>query len=140
MRHRKHSTKLNRTGGHRKAMFRNMAKSFIINEGINTTCEKAKELKKVVEPLITLAKNDNLSNRRRALKLLGLHFNTFTSKEAREVKNGNTSFLNDDRVVIKKLFSELGPRFKSRPGGYTRLVRTGKRVGDDATMCRIECV
>lgn len=140
MRHRKHSTRLGRTSSHRKALLRNLAKSFIMNEKIGTTVEKAKELRKVVEPLITLAKEDNLTNRRRAFQLLGLHYNKLTPKEARLAKAGDTSAYNDDRLVVSKLFTEIGPKFKERMGGYTRIVRTKARIGDAAMCCVIECV
>jgi len=111
-----------------------------MSEKITTTVDKAKELKKVIEPLITLAKEDNVTNRRRATQILGLHFNHLTSKEAREAKNGSLTVLNDDRKVVKKLFAELGPKFKERPGGYTRIVRTTTRVGDNAQLCVIESI
>lgn len=140
MRHRKHSTRLGRDSSHRKALLRNLAKSFIMNERIGTTVEKAKELRKVVEPLITLAKEDSLANRRRAFQLLGLHYNALTPKEARLAKAGDTSSYNDDRLVIAKLFTEIAPKFKERMGGYTRIVRTKARVGDAAKCCIIECV
>lgn len=140
MRHRKQSTTLGRNSSHRKAMLRNMAKSFILHEKITTTVEKAKELRKVVEPLITLAKEDTVQARRRAVQLLGIHFNSLTSKEARAVKAGDEKPLNDDRKVVKKLFESIGPKFKERPGGYTRIVRVKARVGDAATTCIIESV
>lgn len=140
MRHRNHSTRLSRTSSHRKAMLRNMAKSFIIHEKIHTTVAKAKELRKVVEPLITLAKEDTLTNRRKAIQLLSIRFNELDSKQARKVKNGDVSFYNDDRIVVKKLFQELGPKFKDRLGGYTRIVRMQARAGDSAAGCVIESV
>ena len=140
MRHRKHGSRLSRTGSHRRALLKNMAKSFIIHERIETTVEKAKELKKVVEPLITLAKEDSLTNRRRVISALGIQFNSLTPKEARAVKEGDLSFYNGDRLLLNKLFTEIGPKFKERPGGYTRIVRTGSRVGDRASVCIIECV
>jgi|JI91814CRNA_FD_contig_21_2326528_length_910_multi_4_in_0_out_0_2 large subunit ribosomal protein L17 len=140
MRHRKHKSRLSRTLSHRKALLKNMAKSFFMHERIETTVEKAKELKKVVEPLITLAKEDSLTNRRRAIASLGIQFNSLTPKEARAAKAGDTSSYNDDRQLLNKLFAEFGPKFKERPGGYTRIVRTGTRVGDRASVCIIECV
>ncbi len=140
MRHKNHSTRLGRTASHRKALMRNMAKSFIINDKISTTVEKAKEFKKIIEPLITLAKEDSLTNRRRAIQMLGVHFNMLTTKEARQAKNGDTSAYNDDRKVVTKLFAEIGPKFKNRCGGYTRIVLTKVRVGDGAQLCLIECV
>ncbi len=140
MRHRKNSTTLGKNSSHRKAMLRNLAKSFILHEKLTTTVEKAKELRKVVEPLITLAKEDTVQSRRRAVQLLAVRFNTLTSKEARAVKAGDKSPLNDDRKIVKKLFEEIGPKFKQRPGGYTRIVRLKSRVGDGATVCVIESV
>lgn len=140
MRHRNHSTRLNRTSAHRKALMRNMAKSFILHEKISTTVEKAKELRKFVEPLITLGKDDNLTNRRRVIKLLGIHYNPLTTREARAAKQGDLSAYNDDRLVINRLFSDVGPKFKERNGGYTRIVRTKARVGDAAECCIIESV
>ena len=140
MRHRKNKTKLNRTTAHKKALMRNLAKELIKHETISTTKAKAKELKKVFEPLVTLAKEDTLHARRLVLKELGLHFNALTPKEARKAKAGDTSMYNIDRVVLDKLFKDLGPRYKERPGGYTRIVLSSRRVGDDAETCFIECV
>lgn len=140
MRHKNHSTRLGRTSSHRQALMRNMAKSFIIHEKLTTTVDKAKELKKVVEPLITLAREDNLTNRRKAIQILGIRYNQLDSKKARELKNGGEHLLNDDRKLVKKLFTEIGPRFKETPGGYTRIVRTTTRQGDRAELCVIESV
>ncbi|HBD12139.1 MAG TPA: 50S ribosomal protein L17 [Porticoccaceae bacterium] len=116
MRHRESGRKLNRNSPHRKAMFRNMAASLVEHEIIKTTLPKAKELRRVAEPLITLSKNDSLANRR-------LAFDRLRSKEA-----------------VGKLFSELGPRFQDRPGGYTRILKCGYRTGDKAPMAYIELV
>ncbi len=110
MRHRKSGRRLGRTSSHRKAMFRNMAASMLKHETIKTTLAKAKELRRVVEPLITLAKEDSVANRRLAFDRLR------------------------DKEVVGKLFSELGPRFKDRPGGYLRILKTGPRAGDAAPM------
>ncbi len=140
MRHRKNKTKLNRTTAHKKALMRNLAKELIKHETISTTKAKAKELKKVFEPLVTLAKSDTLHARRLVLSELGLHFNSLTPKEARKAKEGDTSMYNIDRIVMDKLFNVLGPRYKERPGGYTRIVLSEKRVGDAALTCFIECV
>mgnify|MGYP006000492667 CR=1 FL=1 len=140
MRHRKNKTKLNRTTAHKKALMRNLAKELIKHETISTTKAKAKELKKVFEPLVTLAKSDTLHARRLVLSKLGLHYNSLTPKEARKAKGGDTSMYNIDRIVMDKLFKELGPRYKERPGGYTRIVLTSRRVGDAAETCFIECV
>ncbi len=116
MRHRYSGRKLNRTSAHRKAMLQNMAVSLIEHEAIKTTLPKAKELRRVVEPLITLAKNDSVANRR-------LAFSRMRSKEA-----------------VGKLFNELGPRYKARPGGYTRVLKMGFRAGDAAPMAFMELV
>ncbi|MCK5325492.1 MAG: 50S ribosomal protein L17 [Woeseiaceae bacterium] len=110
MRHRKSGRRLGRTSSHRKAMFRNMAASMLKHETIRTTVAKAKELRRVVEPLITLAKEDSVANRR-------LAFDRLRDKEA-----------------VGKLFTDLGPRFKERPGGYLRILKTGPRPGDAAPM------
>jgi large subunit ribosomal protein L17 len=114
MRHRKGQRKLNRTEAHRKAMFRNMATSLFAHEGLETTLPKAKELRPVAEKLVTLAREDNLHRRRQAYSYL-------TSKE-----------------VVHKLFTEIGPRFKERPGGYLRIVRTRVRPGDATEMAYVE--
>ena len=116
MRHRHGLRKLNRTSEHRLAMLRNMCNSLLTHEAIRTTVPKAKELRRVVEPLITLAKEATLANRR-------LAFNRTR-----------------DRAVVTKLFGELGPRYKARPGGYTRILKMGFRVGDNAPMAFVELV
>lgn len=116
MRHRKSGRHLNRTSSHRQAMFRNMAVSLIEHEVIKTTVPKAKELRRVAEPLITLAKEDSVANRR-------LAFARMRSKSA-----------------VGKLFSELGPRYDERPGGYTRILKCGFRAGDSAPMAYVELV
>ncbi|MCZ8233963.1 MAG: 50S ribosomal protein L17 [Inhella sp.] len=116
MRHRNGLRKLNRTSEHRAAMLRNMAVSLLKHEAIKTTVPKAKELRRVVEPLITLAKEATVANRRLAFNRLR------------------------DRDVVTKLFNELGPRFATRPGGYTRILKMGFRVGDNAPMAFVELV
>ena len=116
MRHRKSGRQLNRNSSHRKAMFSNMAASLIESEVIKTTLPKAKELRRVVEPLITLAKEDSVANRR-------LAFSRMRSKSA-----------------VGKLFKEHGPRYQDRPGGYTRILKCGFRTGDAAPMAYIELV
>lgn len=116
MRHRLSGRQLNRNSSHRKAMFRNMAASLLDHELIKTTLPKAKELRRVAEPLITLAKNDSVANRRLAFSRLR------------------------DRDVVTKLFNELGPRYKSRPGGYLRILKCGFRTGDNAPMAIVELV
>ena len=114
MRHGNGLRKLNRTSAHRQAMLRNMMNSLIAHEAIKTTLPKAKELRRVVEPMITLAKTDSVANRRLAF-----------------------ARLRDDASVVK-LFTELGPRYKARPGGYTRILKMGFRVGDNAPMAFVE--
>jgi len=116
MRHGHGLRKLNRTSSHRLAMLRNMMNSLIEHEAIKTTVPKAKELRRVVEPMITLAKEATLANRRLAFDRLR------------------------DRDSVTKLFDVLGPRFKARPGGYTRILKMGFRVGDNAPMALVELV
>ena len=116
MRHRHGLRKLNRTSSHRQAMFKNMAVSLLRHEAIKTTLPKAKELRRVVEPLITLAKEPTLANRRLAFDRLR------------------------DRAIVTKLFAEIGPRYATRPGGYTRILKMGFRVGDNAPMAFVELV
>ncbi|MCK5715848.1 MAG: 50S ribosomal protein L17 [Thiomargarita sp.] len=116
MRHRQSGRHLSRTSSHRKAMFKNMAVSLIRHEMIKTTLPKAKELRSTVEPLITLAKEDNVAKRRLAFARLR------------------------DREMVTKLFNELGPRYKERPGGYLRILKCGFRTGDKAPMAIVELV
>jgi len=116
MRHHKSGRKLNRNSSHRKAMFSNMANSLFDHEIIKTTLPKAKELRRVAEPLITMAKNDSVANRRLAFARLR------------------------DKEMVGKLFNELGPRYAERPGGYTRIMKCGFRSGDAAPMAYIELV
>ena len=116
MRHRKSGRQLNRNSSHRKAMFQNMANSLFLHEAIKTTLPKAKELRRVVEPLITKAKSDSVANRRHVF-----------------------SKLRDDEIVAK-LFTELGPFYKDRPGGYVRILKAGFRTGDKAPMAIVQLV
>ncbi|NQY43492.1 MAG: 50S ribosomal protein L17 [Legionellales bacterium] len=116
MRHRKSGRKLNRNSTHREAMFKNMSSSLVKHELIKTTLPKAKELRRVVEPLITLSKEDTLANKR-------VVFNRLRDKEA-----------------VNKLFTTLGPRYKERPGGYLRIIKCGLRTGDKAPMAYVELV
>jgi large subunit ribosomal protein L17 len=116
MRHRNAGRKLNRTSSHRKAMFSNMAASLFTHELIRTTLPKAKELRRVAEPLITLSKEDSVARRRLAFARLR------------------------DRDVVTKLFNELGPRYQARPGGYLRILKCGFRNGDNAPMAYVELV
>ena len=116
MRHGNGLRKLNRTSSHRQAMLRNMMNSLIEHEAIKTTLPKSKELRRVIEPMITLAKVDTVANRRLAFDRLR------------------------DRDSVTKLFTDLGPRFNTRPGGYTRILKMGYRVGDNAPMAFVELV
>lgn len=116
MRHRHSGRQLNRNSAHRQAMFRNMTSSLVEHEIIKTTLIKAKELRSVAEPLITLAKNDSVANRRLAFDRLR------------------------NKATVGKLFGELGPRYADRPGGYIRILKCGERAGDNATMAYVELV
>lgn len=116
MRHRESGRRLNRTSSHRKAMFSNMAVSLVHHEVLKTTLPKAKELRRVAEPLITLAKSDSVARRRQAFARLR------------------------DRAAVTKLFDELGPRYRERPGGYLRILKCGFRGGDSAPMALVELV
>ena len=138
MRHLNRTCKLNRTTSHRRCMFANMLKSLVTHERIETTVPKAKALRRYADRLITLAKKGTLAARRQAIGELMIRFNTLTPKEQRAAKQGDTSSFNDDRLVIGKLFDDLGSRFSERNGGYTRIVRQGYRVGDNALTCTIE--
>jgi large subunit ribosomal protein L17 len=116
MRHRNAGRQLSRNSSHRHAMFRNMASSLVLHETIRTTLPKAKELRRVVEPLITMAKQDGVAQRRRAFDRLR------------------------DKQVVGKLFNELGPRYAARPGGYLRILKIGNRAGDNAPMALVQLV
>jgi len=137
MRHLNQTCKLNRTTSHRRCMFANMLKSLITNESIETTVPKAKALRRYADQMITLAKKNTLSARRQATAEMMIRYNTLTPKEARAAKDGDTSAYNDDRFVIGKLFDELATRFASRQGGYTRIIKGGRRVGDNTQTCII---
>lgn len=138
MRHRKATCKLNRTSSHRRALFANMLKSLIEHGRIETSVPKAKALKREADKIITLAKENTLHSRRRAIAELQIRYNALTPKEARAAKGGDKSSYNTDRQVIEILFDQLGPRFKERQGGYTRILRLGRRQGDNASTCFIE--
>jgi large subunit ribosomal protein L17 len=115
-----------------------MLKSLIDNGRIETTVPKAKALRRYADRMITLAKKGTLAARRQAISQMMIRFNPLTDKEARAAKNGDTSAYNTDRNVIEKLFGNLGPRFASRNGGYTRIIKSKRRVGDNAQTCIIE--
>jgi large subunit ribosomal protein L17 len=119
-------------------MFANMMKSLIENERIETTVPKAKELRRHAEKMITLAKKNTLSSKRNAIATLKVGYNPLSTKEAREVKAGDKDSFSRDRHVIDKLFGELRERFSARNGGYTRIIRIGDRIGDNASTCYIE--
>lgn len=138
MRHGKRTFKVGRTGSHRRAMLANMMKSLIENERIETTVVKAKELRRHAEKMITTAKKNTLAAKRNAIATLQVAFNPLTTKEAREVKAGDKGSYSRDRNVIDKLFGELRERYSSRNGGYTRIIRKGIRIGDNAPTCYIE--
>lgn len=139
MRHGKHTFKIGRTGSHNRCLIANMLKSLIEHERIETTVTKAKELRRHADRMITLAKANTLATRRRAIADLMIRFNALTPKEARAAKKDNDTYAyNGDRLVIGKLFTDLGPRFATRNGGYTRIIKTRQRVGDNASMCYIE--
>lgn len=138
MRHGKHTFKVGRTGSHRRAMLANMLKSLIENERIATTVVKAKELRRRADRMITLAKRNTLSSKRNAIAEMKISFNPLTPKEARRAKGGDKSSYTRDRLVIDKLFGELRERFTARNGGYTRIIRKGDRIGDNAPTCYIE--
>ena len=115
-----------------------MLKSLIEHERIETTVAKAKELRRHAERLITIAKKQNLGAQRQAVSKLMIQYNKLTPKEQRAAKAGDLSAYNTDRKVIKKLFTTLSTRYSSRAGGYTRIIKTGHRVGDKAPLCFIE--
>jgi large subunit ribosomal protein L17 len=138
MRHRKDTCKLNRTTSHRRCMFANMLKSLIDCGQIQTTVAKAKALRRYADQMVTLAKKNTLASRRQAISALMIRFNSLTDKEERAARNGDTSAYNTDRRVIQKLFGELGTRFATRNGGYTRIIKSKHRVGDNAQTCVIE--
>jgi large subunit ribosomal protein L17 len=121
-------------------MFANMLKSLIDNGTIMTTVPKAKALRRYADRMITLAKKNTLAARRQAIGELMIRYNTLTPKEARAARSGDTSAYNTDRRVIDKLFDELGTRFADRQGGYTRIIKGGHRVGDNAQKCVIEYI
>ena len=138
MRHAKHTFKVGRTGSHRRAMLANMLKSLIENERIATTLVKAKELRRRADRMITLAKRNTLASKRFAISEMKISYNPLSTKEARKAKGGDKSSYARDRLVIDKLFGELRTRFETRKGGYTRIIRLGDRVGDNAPTCYIE--
>lgn len=138
MRHGNSKFRANRTGTHRRAMLANMAKSLFENERIVTTVVKAKGLRSYAEKVITLAKKNTLASKRNAIAQLQIAFNPLSTKEARDVKAGDKGSLSTDRLIINKLFGELRERFSTRAGGYTRIIRKGIRIGDNASTCYIE--
>ena len=140
MRHGKRTFKLGRTSSHRRCMVANMLKSLVTHDKIETTVPKAKELRRHADKLVTLAKRNDLFSRRRAIAKMMVQYNALTTKERRAAKGGDFSSYNDDRLVVNKLFDEVGPRYKERAGGYTRIIRLQSRQGDSAEKCIIEFV
>lgn len=138
MRHLNKSCKLGRNASHRRCLFANMLKSLIAKEKITTTVAKAKELRRHADKIVTLAKKGTLDARRQAIADLMIQFNPLSEKEARAARDGDTSAYNDDRIVVGKLFDVLGKRFATRAGGYTRIIKGARRVGDNAQVCTIE--
>lgn len=138
MRHLNKSVKLGRNSSHRRCLFANMAKALISHGKITTTVTKAKELRRYADKMVTLAKKGTLEARREAIADLMIQFNSLSAKEARAAKDGDTSAYNDDRLVIGQLFDVLGKRFATRNGGYTRIIKGARRVGDNAQVCTIE--
>lgn len=138
MRHAKRTFKLNRNSSHRRCLIANMLKSLIEHGSIETSVAKAKHLRRYADQMVTLAKSGTLAARRRAIAAMMVRFNKLTPKEMRAAKEGDTSSYNNDRTVINTLFNEIGPRFKERQGGYTRIIRTHQRVGDGGERCVIQ--
>lgn len=137
MQHARKKFRLSRTSSHNRCMIANMLKSLITYEKIQTTLPKAKELRRHADKMVTLAKKNTLASDRRVIAYLMVRYNTLTSKEKRQVKSGDTSSYNDDRLVLSKLH-ELASKFSERQGGYTRILKTENRVGDNAQKCIIE--
>lgn len=138
MRHKKDTFKLNRNSSHRRCMLANMLKALILNGRIETTVPKAKQLRRYADRLVTKAKRNTLATRRQVIGELMVRFNPLNSKQRRAAKEGDLSSFNGDRRVIDMLFNEIAPRFAGRQGGYTRIMRTTQRVGDNAQLCVIE--
>ncbi len=138
MRHGKDTFKIGRTASHRRCLIANMLKSLIEHGRIETTERKAKELRRHADHMVTLAKKNTLASKRKAVAELMISYNALTPKEARAAKAGKKESHNGDRKVISKLFSELGPRFATRNGGYTRIIKKAFRIGDNAPSCYIE--
>lgn len=138
MRHRKDTKKLGRDTSHRRCLMANMLKALIENESIETTVAKAKVMRRFADKMVTLAKKNTLAARRKAIATMMISFNALTPKEARSARNGDTRAYNGDRKVIEKLFSVLGPRFATREGGYTRVVKGRRRQGDNAQTCVLQ--
>lgn len=139
MRHAKNTFKLGRNTGHRRSLLANMLKSLVEHERIVTTLAKAKRLRCHADRMITLAKKNTLASQRRAMSNMRLQYSSFSTKEARAVKKSETPVYVGDRNLINKLFGELGPRFASRNGGYTRIIKTPSlRKGDASAKCILE--
>lgn len=140
MRHRKDTLKLGRTGSHLRCMFANMLKSLIEHNRIETSLSKAKTLKRYADKMITLSKKNTVHAKRLARSELMIRYNPLTPKEKREVKAGDNSSYNGDRLVLNRLFGELRERYLERNGGYTRIIKTDFQRGDNSSKCYIEYI
>lgn len=138
MRHKHNTLKLGRTSSHRRCMIANMLKSLITNGRLSTTLAKAKVLRSYADRMVTLAKKNTLASRRQAIAEMMIRYNSLTPKEARRARQGDKSSYNNDRQVIEVLFDELAKRFENRQGGYTRIIKSHNRSGDNAQTCIIE--
>lgn len=139
MRHQKRTLRVGTTGSHSRCVVANMVKSLIEHGQVKTTVTKAKQIRRYADRAVTLAKKNTLASRRQAVAMLMVRYNQLTSREARKARGGDTSAYNGDRKVINTLFSEIGPRFAARPGGYTRITRLGeRRRGDSTEQCLLE--
>jgi len=138
MRHKNKTIKLGRNSSHRRCMVANMLKALIKNGRLTTTLAKAKVLRSHADRMVTLAKKNTLASRRQAIAEMMIRFNSLTPKEARRARDGDKSAYNDDRQVIEILFDDIGKRFTNRQGGYTRIIKSHNRTGDNAQTCIIE--
>jgi len=138
MRHKKDTFKIGHSSSHRRAFLANMLRALIVNGRIKTTLAKAKHLRRYADRMVTLAKKNSLASRRQAVAELMISYNTLSPQQSRAAKEGDISSYNDDRRVIKVLFDEIGKRFESRNGGYTRIIKKKVRTGDSSPMCFIE--
>lgn len=138
MRHKNKTFKLGRTSSHKRCMMANMLKSLIYHGRLTTTVTKAKHLRSYADKMITLAKKNTLASRRQVMGELMVRYNSLSPKEARKAREGDKSAYNVDRQVVDILFDDLRERFADRQGGYTRIIKGGQRVGDNAQTCIVE--